>query len=477
MSVFSQMLKKYTNRSNMTIVSMAKQCGIDRATLHKIISGERKPPNRDVVKKLCRLLMLSAEEREKLLEQYTISLMGDEVYHRRKSVQQMFRTLSLRSKDNEHAFPFSFDTSADIGGLNDITVCESTSKLLQALSAVMISELSGGSDIFIIAQPNNDFCRFIRSVFPNTHNGRIVHIFCADNSASCSEANDYNLEFFPSVCDLAFSCKGYSPRYYYDNVSAHINSATLLPVLFVTDNYAICAENGLCSGIIYRDPAAVDYYRARLYALNEHCEPFITTEIHPLELLVKNINSTVHKLTFDNSPCLFILGRDAPSIKALNLPEQEKKLMFEYTDIVRERCIATNYIDVFSEAGLREYILTGRIPELPDYKYTPASFENRLVTLRKMIEVTESGQYGYRIISDKYTVSNAFRINLKDDGTIKLVMRSNGEHLFFTICEQSILCAINDYIEYLFESGIIFSKERTVEIMRAVLKEASELGT
>ena len=458
----------------MTIVAMAKQCDIDRATLHKFISGERIPHCKDIVVRLGRILMLSSEDRDKLLEQYNISLMGDEVYRRRKTVKQILGSLTLHCMNEDFRRIFSFSTVVDTGSLNDVTVCGEKNELMRALAAVIISEISAGSKLYIIAQPDPYLCSYIKDLVSEFRDPDIVHVFCADNSSGNPGENFHNLGLFPSVCELAYSSKGYKPYCYYDNISAHINSSTLLPMLFVTDRYAVCAENGLLSGIIYREPKTVGFYKRQFDGICKRCDPMITSSYSFVDAY-KDIGSYAgHRLTLDRAPCMFILSEEDPDIRLLGSDGRERDIILECREMFSRYCVGTSYTDIFTETGLREYVFTGKIEEIPDNRYTPSPFRHRIDILRKMTELTESGTVNYRIIAEENSVSDSMRMNIGNDGSVSFIIRGHSDRMFLMVHEQSIISAVNDYVDYLFTSGLIYSKERTLIIMRKVLAEAEK---
>lgn len=59
MSQFSELLKEYIKKKDITIKALAEKCGIDRTYLHKILKGERKVPSVDFVENISLQLMLS----------------------------------------------------------------------------------------------------------------------------------------------------------------------------------------------------------------------------------------------------------------------------------------------------------------------------------------------------------------------------------------------------------------------------------
>lgn len=77
MSQFSELLKEYIKKKDITIKALAEKCGIDRTYLHKILKGERKVPSVDFVENISLQLMLSTEDKSRLMELYNISEMGE----------------------------------------------------------------------------------------------------------------------------------------------------------------------------------------------------------------------------------------------------------------------------------------------------------------------------------------------------------------------------------------------------------------
>lgn len=66
MSQFSELLREYIKKKDITIKALAEKCGIDRTYLHKILKGERKVPSVDFVENISLQLMLSTEDKSRL---------------------------------------------------------------------------------------------------------------------------------------------------------------------------------------------------------------------------------------------------------------------------------------------------------------------------------------------------------------------------------------------------------------------------
>ena len=89
MSAFSERLHAYVTRADMKIAVLSKLSGVDRSFIQKMLSGERIPSDTVVLSRLSDALMLTPAERRSLREAYSISRMGEEVYHRRSMVKRL----------------------------------------------------------------------------------------------------------------------------------------------------------------------------------------------------------------------------------------------------------------------------------------------------------------------------------------------------------------------------------------------------
>lgn len=113
MSQFSELLKEYIKKKDITIKALAEKCGIDRTYLHKILKGERKVPSVDFVENISLQLMLSTEDKSRLMELYNISEMGEDVYNRRKQVSKIIHDMANTNMEEPDALTFKTEVDID----------------------------------------------------------------------------------------------------------------------------------------------------------------------------------------------------------------------------------------------------------------------------------------------------------------------------------------------------------------------------
>lgn len=174
MSQFSELLKEHINKKDITIKALAEKCGIDRTYLHKILKGERKVPNQAFVNNISLQLMLSAEDRSKLVELYNISEMGEDVYNRRRQVSKIIHDMA--NTNMEDADVLEFKTEVDIDTVPEISIYTDKRELRKNLQVLICSDVQKGSDIQVIAQPTD----YLSSLLAATAEGSesvINHLF------------------------------------------------------------------------------------------------------------------------------------------------------------------------------------------------------------------------------------------------------------------------------------------------------------
>lgn len=464
------MLKSYTDKRNITIVSMSKQLGIDRATLHKIISGDRRAPDEKFVADVCRLLMLSADETERMTELYRISVMGDGVYRRRCTVRDIIKGLSDMSwSKRQDDKMWTKPVIADIPSVSSVYTSQ---ELWKRITALLSEEIQKGSEIRMIAQPSENLSNILRYAMPPSSSNTLYHMICLDNSEDLNGSHDYNLGIFPHICELSSDIKGYTPVYYYDNAAPHLDSMTLLPVLIVTDSFAVCTDDKISRGIIYNEPEAAVFYRRQFEDMRGNCYPLVISDNSLNSLFLKACRYPKNTTIIHYQPSFFYALSDEEVLDNCNYfkcgkPEKITELMGK----IRRSFIGRGQTELFCEDGLKEFMETGIVYEFPRDFFKSIDEKKRKAFLKKMIEMTEKGLYDYRIVRKDHGVSGRLRINCLGGTDVRLMMRSDDfdNVVYVQTDEQSLVHAFGDYIDHLLEDGMALSSRETIKIMKSYL--------
>ena len=158
MSQFSELLREYIKKKDITIKALAEKCGIDRTYLHKILK----------------------EDKSRLMELYNISEMGEDVYNRRKQVSKIIHDMANTNMEDPDAL--TFKTEVDIDSVPEISIYTDKRELRKNLQVLICSDVHNGSDIQVIAQPT-EFLTNLLSIAAEGSESAINHLFFFDNTS------------------------------------------------------------------------------------------------------------------------------------------------------------------------------------------------------------------------------------------------------------------------------------------------------
>ncbi len=469
MSQFSELLREHIHKKDITIKALAEKCGIDRTYLHKILKGERKVPNMAFVENICLQLMLSAEDKSRLIELYNISEMGEEVYNRRKQVSKIIHDMA--NTNMEEPDGLTFKTEVDIDTVPEISIYTDKRELRKNLQILICSDVQNGSDIQVIAQPT-EFLTSLLSVAAEGSESTINHLFFFDNTTGEKSPAKYNLDIFPFICHLAQKHEKYEPLYYYESAAAYFNSTNIMPNIIITNNFIIRTDSDYCEGVIYKSQPMVGFYMRQFEKLRGKCTKLLDHAMDIFEYVYFWYDDNANFVGMDFQPCTMLcLTEDIYNAHAL-LPADAKEYIKQKLTMGKKALLEHKFINLFSEKGLAEFMATGEIFELPRNSYTYPTLAERKIMLQIMISLCESGTADYRIIKDDYfAVSKNLCINISDNTSLNIVARNNcfSDFSYLKISETSIVQASWDYFQYFISTDAVCSHEETIEILRSYL--------
>ena len=467
LSDFSMKLKDLCNRKDVTIKGLADDCNIDRTFLHKIIKGERKPPNVEFVHEISKQLRLTEEEKEELLMQYRIIEMGEKVYLRRQKVAGIIHDIANKKFESEKSIDFR--TEIDVNKIPEVTTFYEQKEFIKNIQIIVSYDIQHGSDLKIIAQPSENLNNILRYCVGSNEKCQVRHVFCLDNANNEQNDVNYNLEVFPLICDFAVENFGYKPFYYYDNAALHINSSAVLPYAIITDNFVVCFDRNFSEGIVYKSQSLVKFYN-NIYSKFE-TQSMALTEVtnDVIDMVNCFYDYKNYTINFDYQPCTVCAVDEKMYNKHVVVGDDLKKWLGEVVINQQKYFLNSTTVNLFCEEGLEMFMNEGTIVEIPNGMYTPPDIEERQFILKKIIEFTEKDECKFRIIKNNLLKSSPnLCVNIINNKMLKIITRKNESMNFsyININEMSLVEAFTDYFVYLCESDDICTKEETISIMK-----------
>ena len=467
---FKDLLANYVKIKYKSTSEAAKHIEINRATLTKIMNGQRCISNLEEAIRIGKKLMLTTDEFENFVKSYKISKMGVNVYRRRNKVQNIIDLIS--NNDFEKSIDLELN-EISLKNLADIVCINNKLELNKYIRAVIYSEFNNGSDIKIIAQPCEELNSIIYSCANHNHNKKIIHYFCMDNNFSTDDFNEHNLDVICNTVVLALSGINYQPMYYYDNAAAHFNSNCILPCAVVTENYTIAFDYSMQNGIVYKNQNINEFYKKIVLQIEKNSEKLFA-EIHNYnDILDFYSDNSLLEYEYCYQPCVLCSVDDAVVEKHINLPEEakmyymkmRKKFMMQYFD--------RKPFNIFYEKGLEDFVENGKIYEIPEEFYTKPTPSERKQILKNMVRLITEDKINLRACKENVFKGSKTLIIVGAENFIRIVLinKEFTRSVYLKITEPGTVFAFNDYFKYLINEEFVYSKEETIDIIKNYIKE------
>ena len=478
-SVFSEKLQEYITKANIKIASLSKLSGVERSFIQKMLTGERIPGDPAVLQQLAEALMLTPTQRRVLTEAYSISKMGEVVYYRRLLVKRLIEQAGsflspspmlrevFSAPGFERALVLSLSGKASIADTLRLLMEEELSNDLPHVQAVLQPECETAGVLLQYAR-----------ICPRLS---IEHIVCFDSELQYQKENKYNLQCLQKVFAFLFGACRYSPFFYYESISSKIEKTALFPWMILGKNWALVISQNEEKAVLISDAQTISLYKDLFSEVREEC---LLVLRHSFDYFDSENWLSMHQETsysFQFEPCLgffFTMDMAHKQIQK-DLPHKEKLLDFlakRYRQVTLLEGHRKN-ISFFTQEGLERFLQTGCTSELPKECYAPLPKAFRVELLRRMLACIQNGSFTpYFIQTAKFHISE----NLS-------FLASSAQEVFCTykhpihgtatmqLCEKSIAYSFCDFFEYLKETGLVLSKEKTEELLRERLKKAFEL--
>ncbi len=479
MSVFSEKLQSFVTNANIKIAVLSKLSGVDRSFIQKMLSGERIPSDPAVLESLSSALMLTPAERRILKESYSVSKMGEAIYYRRVMVKRLIEDVESHFAQ----LPYTRNPAPTAASFPDVLPLQGKTAVIDALQLFLQNESSLPSpSLFAVIQPDCEAARVFGSNCRMMSSLRVEHIVCFDNELQYQKENKYNLQCMKSLLPFLFSPCQYSGWFYYDSISSHATHTSVMPWFILGQRGVMALSQDGEKAMLYHTPESVALYQRIFDEIREESLPlFEVQEENSAQFWNSNQWLSLQdsmSYMLDYEPCWgFFFTMDMVE-KQLNrdIPNREQVLSFfssrqqQISLLDKKERKNTSF---FTLEGLDYFLATGRITELPEEMYTPLPKAFRAELLRRMLICAQRGNYfPFLLRSKKFRISRRISLMISDDQRLSCscIHPVRGPMLVI-LREKSIVYSICDFMEYLQQTGLIYSREESLELLKKRLEE------
>lgn len=480
MSTFSEVLTEYIKAKHVKVAPMTKYCGIDRSTMYKLISGKRNPPSKDIFEKMAQFMHLTPAEIQRFEEAWEVTVIGPEVYYKRKSVENFIRHFPSHSSVSPDEFIFSSKLIQN-NQKSDCTVLTSLQSVNYFIHKMFLAEASRSSGkISLFLQPDHEFVFHLLSTLAPSDTLEVQHILCLNSEDTFTENHELiNLKYLHEIFPIYMSGLNYTLWYYYDNIQSHYHNLNVFPCMILTSDAALmCTADGQ-SGIFYQSGDVIHMLQEMYNTYLEECSQlFLATAFAPDNF--SNVFNAVFEVSEDESTfalqpevCItpFISRQILKEAFNYDLPHSEEilaqaALAFEGN---MHRLTDSQTFVYFTADGLLKFAASGRTAEILEVFYHRFTVEHRIQMLRGVAESCRHGSY--RILQKplNHLPANLHLCIRGNVGTL-IFQKYNGEVMLFTIQEYGLLETFLDYLQNMQESSFYSTEEAAAYVEDIILK-------
>lgn len=489
MSAYGECLKKYIKENGMSVRKLSIETGINRTLIQKYLSGDRLPKNAEEVRLISEGLMLSPEKQEDLMEQYNRSSYGAKRYASFLMIRDILCGLTDYRMTPEPAASAGEDKKAsafglfaeegepDLVGQGGSRACIGSMEVENALRFMLKRQRKTGKHwtLRIISQPDSEILlKTVLSVCTG-QDVEIEQIVCLDEDSS--EGNN-NIRTIYGLLPMLFGSVHYQSYYYYDKKDAHINTMSLLPVLVLAGDSAMVCSYRMDEGLVFFQKESVQFFhrqydkiKSRTRFLTGYLQDNVTEWMDFLRSFVTELSVT--EICIGATPCITYCLDEKMLNRYLQVGGEERRYLMETfvsnRDKVMKRTGTKAILNIFSEAGLRHFMETGRSDEYPDACYTPVAFPDRVLILERMIGMAEQGYIRYVLTNpDRLTLDEKLLIYVNEK--VIFQYRQN-THLsqYFSVTERGIRRSFQEFVAFAGENNWICRQEETLRKMKELL--------
>lgn len=472
MSEFSNLLSELIRSEEIHVADLTRYCGLDRSTMYKLINGKRSPGSLETVQKIADYVQLSPWERRKLLEAYEITRLGSEIFYQRRDILKFILNIqdlqkpSLPAGEPQDALPAPSGNALPLTGR--IQVSAAIHGIFRRASAASAGEIQ------ILAQPVHlKVLNLVAALVSAGKNLRIRHIICLNNKKATLPLNyNYNLQSLSDIVPFYGTSCQYYPYYYYDSLESHFGSFDLLSCGFLTENEAVICSAGLENGYYLRTEEMIAPLKRHFRKLFSMAHPLVLSFESSLEFhfrkypeLAEGVKES-YSLSYEPSLGICLHPDLVDKYLAKDL-EHREDFLAQARSYFRASGWTHNY---FSPAGLRSFLETGRVNEIPAELYHPLEYPERVRLLKKYIHLLDTG-LDIRMYRDSLSEFPA-NFHMRAAGSFGYLMFISQEnHYSYLILEEpNLLNAFLDFASSLAETELLATAEETREFLLNTLE-------
>lgn len=477
MILFSELLKEYISLNRISVKKLAECVGMDRTLLQKYMSGLRRPKNKREVERISLCMLLTPEQREKLLLSYYQTVYGRKTYESFRQIKDFLEgNGNLRINRNPVLWGNFIPEKKSFAGQKENKMYfgkMQTEDALTYMLAMACKEAQGKAvSMKLIVQPDQMELIMLLLRLCSKIPVEIEHIICLDRD---KENND-NFALLMPVFILACNINQYHSRYYYENTDSHLNDMSLLPNLILADNFALLCSRNANECLLMHCGDQVEFLQYQYNRIAARTEDLGISDKDSLELMqfISLISVTLrNNVRISWFPCTLLIVDQQMGEECLLLQEPQKSQLIEMMADARGRLLRGRAVrEYFTEEGLHAFLKEGRLPEYFSSIFGRPDKEVRVRSVKSMIAMAEQGLI-------EVHMANSLRLNIAEYITVSVNAVGNVDFWYhdgekcrtISVKESSVCENIYRFEKFACENEWFIGVKATIDKMKNILED------
>ena len=506
MSELNKKIQEYISRGQMTVYQLAKNTGLDRTMIQKMVKGTKYPGAKFFLK-FCDALMLNMDEREELIELFRIEKVGGGIYQTRMAIGKLisvFQEYDWMSgpKISHMVYPVLDEFEQGKGSVCSV---EGKQAILMHIFGLIRSELMSEehSQIWIDGcEENADILTYIYLMRrEHGHEVEVNHHLNLSWQRGEESASSENIKVLISAFPALFALRNsYKAYYSYVHSAAEDRKYTAFRHYLVVNDKVILFNEECSRGLFVSDAIFVSAYRSELEEIRKKSRPLFRYTEDPsevLQLYEKYISKGILTASYEKTPSLSFLYaagcrccldenagsgadgsvNDSHSKKNIAVKKLCRVISLHAAPFVRSsgNDLNEDVVRITGVCGAESFLETGRMPGLYGDLIPVYDQKDRIAIFHAYADYMENATGVYMLQDLEEASLPGVRIELYSPNKVVMSMTADEADFGLILLEEnSAYEAFLDYFRSMVEYEEVRMPEEAAEVIRRITYDYCE---
>lgn len=485
MSHLSDRCQQFLTESGTSVYQLSKTSGLDRASLHRLVTGKR-IPTLEFLTKFCQAMRLNHADIQELFELYEESHAGSANFQNRKLICQIFSDLDGLSSASFQESPKTlspdllppvFTSTRPIPSMAGNS--RQTLGLVQQFLLRLFHEKPDGTEVLTNAPlARMGLLPFFYALQSLYHKHlRLHHLLYFSANPSLGADSNPNLEILRFVLPIALSdFNFYEPRFTYINLGKNDMEAMLWPYYIICEDLLLVLSASLDHAMLLAEPSSIKLCHTEMERLLSLSRPLLHRSSSAWESIayyqeMRKKDIPVHSV-LEFQPCVSSFVPSSQYAKLLPSITQaggNPALIREFFQLSSVPFKCQN--EFFSKEGLDEFCRSGKLFGQYGTYLPPLSLEKRKEALIQFTNAYRS-QNSLQLLKKKLSFPADLNIEFfRHSSILFMYLKPDFQIHFVSLSESSLHEAFQDFFSSLAEPYNSHSSAETIQILENAIRK------